>query len=367
MQAIHLTTYTPTLTTLHPTTIPLPPPPKPSEALIKISHTALNHVDLLYAQGKHQNNTSALIKPPFTLGLEFAGTIVALGADEYPYNTTSTSGSSTCENPEGLRIGEKVFGAALGAFAEYIVVPLRVIRRVPVSVSGGWGVEDAAGLAGTATVAYGAVVVRGGVGRGQWVLVHGAAGGIGVYAVQIARAMGARVIAGVRDLGDKGKVGMLRGLGVEGVVETGGDTGWEGEVRRITGGRGVDVVIDNVGLVRGSLRCLRGVGGRIVLVGFAGREGVMEEVSVNRILLRQAVVVGYRYGDTDRKNPEETKQIWKGLMSLIEAGAIKPVTYEKSYHGLSSVEDAMADLQARKIYGKAVISIEENGKGRAAL
>ncbi|KAK2803088.1 hypothetical protein FQN51_003832, partial [Onygenales sp. PD_10] len=152
MQAIHLTTYTPTpTTTLHPTTIPLPHPPSPSEALIKISHSALNHVDLLYARGKHQNNTSSLITPPFTLGLEFAGTIVALGHHTYPYNTSPST--SARDNPEGLQIGEKVFGAALGAFAEYIVVPLRAVRRVPVAA--GWGVEDAAGLAGTATVAYG--------------------------------------------------------------------------------------------------------------------------------------------------------------------------------------------------------------------
>ncbi|KAK2784013.1 hypothetical protein FQN52_009392, partial [Onygenales sp. PD_12] len=157
MQAIHLTTYTPTpTTTLHPTTIPLPHPPGPSEALIKISHSALNHVDLLYARGKHQNNTSSLITPPFTLGLEFAGTIVALGHRTYPYNTSTSTSTSARDNPEGLQIGEKVFGAALGAFAEYIVVPLRAVRRVPVAA--GWGAEDAAGLAGTATVAYGAVV-----------------------------------------------------------------------------------------------------------------------------------------------------------------------------------------------------------------
>ncbi|PGH03331.1 hypothetical protein AJ79_07409 [Helicocarpus griseus UAMH5409] len=362
MQAIHITSFSNPLSALHPQTVPTPPPPGPNEALVKIHCAALNHVDLLYAQGKHQNNTS-LIRPPFTLGLEFSGTVVAIGVSQ-----SSSDNETTTDHNSPLRVGDKVFGTGLGAFAERIVVPLRSLRRVPAA----WAVEDAAGLAATATVAYGAVAVRGDVRSGQWVLVHGAAGGIGVYACQIAKALGARVIAGVRSLGDKGKVGMLRAFGcVDGIVETGADSAvkgsWTDKVKKITGGDDVDVVIDNVGLVKESLRCLKTIAGRIVLVGFAGREGVMEEVSVNRILLRQAVVVGYRYGDTDRKNPSETKQIWDGLMALIESGAVKPATFEKRYRGLSEVRIAMADLQAKKIYGKAVIHVDENENGKAAL
>ncbi|ODH48030.1 hypothetical protein GX48_05877 [Paracoccidioides brasiliensis] len=366
MQAIKITSFSASLSNLHSQTIPDPLPPGPNEALVKIHCAALNHVDLLYAQGKHQNNTS-LIRPPFTLGLEFSGTIIAIG--------DSISSSS---NP--LSVGDRVFGASLGAFAERIVVTSHSIHRIPSA----WTFEDAAGLAATATVAYGAVMVRGGAKEGQWVLVHGAAGGIGVNACQIAKACGARVVAGVRSLEDWEKVEMLRGLGcVDGIVETGGNvadvgagndsTGqkggesWTGEVMKITKGRGVDLVIDNVGLVKESLRCLRPIAGKIVLVGFAGREGVMEQVSVNRILLRQAVVIGYRYGDTNRKDPSETKRIWNGLAALIESGAIKPVTYEKRYRGLKEVRNAMADLKARKIYGKAVIYINENETERAAL
>ncbi|KKZ67617.1 hypothetical protein EMCG_06677 [[Emmonsia] crescens] len=373
MQAIHITSFSTPLSSHRPQAVPAPPPPGPNEVLIKIHCVALNHVDLLYAQGKHQNNTS-LIRPPFTLGLEFSGTIIALG--DSALTSRSRTGSNGTPDEISLCVGDKVFGASLGAFAERIVVPVRSIRHIPPK----WTFEDAAGLAATASVAYGAVVVRGDVRDGQWVLIHGAAGGIGVYACQIAKACGAKVIAGVRSLGDLEKVRMLRGLGcVDGIVETGGNRdgagagagkggeSWVGDVRKITSGKGVDVVIDNVGLVKESLRCLRPIAGKVVLVGFAGRGGVMEQLSINRILLRQAVVIGYRYGETDRRNPTETKRIWDGLMSLIRSGAVKAVTFEKRYRGLSEVRNAMVDLQARKIYGKAVIYIDENESGRATL
>ncbi|OJD18656.1 hypothetical protein AJ78_01352 [Emergomyces pasteurianus Ep9510] len=371
MQAIHITSFSTPLSAHCPQTIPAPPPPRANEALIKIHCAALNHVDLLYAQGKHQNNTS-LIRPPFTLGLEFSGTIIALG-DSSP-TSRSRAGSYGTADGTPLSVGDKVFGSGLGAFAERIAVPISSIRRIPP----GWTFEDAAGLAATASVAYGAVVVRGDIRDGQWVLIHGAAGGIGVYACQIAKACGARVIAGVRSLGDSEKVKMLRELGcVKAIVETGGDgngtiadkggKSWVDEVKEITGGSGVDLVIDNVGLVKESLRCLRAIAGKIVLVGFAGREGVMEQLSMNRILLRQAVVIGYRYGETNRRNPNETKQIWDGLMNFIRLGTVKPITFERRYRGLNEVRNAIADLQARKIYGKAVIYIAENGSSRASL
>ncbi|PGH23718.1 hypothetical protein AJ80_02146 [Polytolypa hystricis UAMH7299] len=368
MQAIHITAFQPSISSLHPTSVPHPPAPAHDEALIEIHCAALNHVDILYAQGKHQNNTS-LVRPPFTLGLEFAGTIIALGtSNSVPAaaNVAETAGRGGSDGHEEtaeedatrFRVGDRVFGASLGAYAERIVVPLRSLHHVPRS----WTFEDAAGLAATASVAYGALAIRAGVRTGDWVLVHGAAGGIGVYACQIAKALGAKVIAGVRRSGETEKLAALRRLGcVDGVVETGPSSdkgGWEKEVMKLTAGKGVDVVVDNVGLVKESLRCLRPIGGKIILVGFAGRGGVMEQVSVNRILLRQAVVMGYRYGDTDRKNPQETQDIWTGLMALIAKGLVKPIIFEKKYHGLENVRTAMEDLQARKVYGKAVIRVK---------
>ncbi|EER25228.1 quinone oxidoreductase, putative [Coccidioides posadasii C735 delta SOWgp] len=345
MDAIRVTEFVSSVSSLRPQATPFPPQPRPGEVLVAIHCAALNHVDLLYAQGKHQNNKS-LIRPPFTLGLEFSGTVFAVGSTD------------TTHEPQ-FKPGDKVFGAGLGAYAEWIVVPARSLHHIPHN----WTFEDAAGLAATANVAYGAVAIRGGVKEGDWVMVQGAAGGIGVYACQIAKALGAKVIAGVRDTRNSEKVGILRTVGcVDGIVATGSGPGWEKEAKDITCGHGIDVVIDSVGLVKESIRCLRPVGGKIVLVGFAGRGGVMEQLTANRILLKQAVIIGYRYGDTDRKNPKESEQVWRGLMEMVGSGALKPVVYQKTYHGLDKVKVAMEDLQARKIYGKAIIYVKKQDK-----
>lgn len=329
MNAIHISSFTSSLSDLHPQTVPLPPSPGPKQVLVDVHHVALNHVDVLYARGKHQNNT-ALIRPPFTLGLEFAGVVREVGPRESKPSTASAhdhgdgnedeDGNEDKDgggNGNAFKPGTPVFGSHIGAFAEVILVPARSLYRLPPSSSSppspspssssSISLRESTALASGAPVAYGAVVRRAAVQSGDWVLVHGAAGGIGVYACQIVKALGARVIAGVRRAADvQHKLDPRRmRCELDGVVVTGEDEhgqqqgegeGWEKQVQRLTGGRGVDVVIDNVGLVGRSLRCLRSRdshGGKIVLVGFAGRQGVMEQVAMNRVLLRQAVIIGY--------------------------------------------------------------------------
>ena len=137
-------------------------------------------------------------------------------------------------------------------------------------------------------MSYAALVRVGGLKRGETVLVHAGSGGLGVMAVQIARAVGAKVVATV---GSNEKRRVLEGMGVERVIEY-NEEGWEGKVLEATGGNGVDVTFDSVGLVEKSLRCTK-YGGRIVVVGFAGREGRMEKVAANRILLKSISVIGY--------------------------------------------------------------------------
>ncbi|KAK0113611.1 hypothetical protein ONS95_013856 [Cadophora gregata] len=123
---------------------------------------------------------------------------------------------------------------------------------------------------------------------------------------------------------------------------------------KITEGNGVDIVFDPVGLVDLSLKCLK-QGGRILVVGFAGTEGRLEKIAMNRVLLRQAQLIGYRYGETDRIDPAETAQIWKELKVLWESGKLNPTIYNEEYQGLESVVRAMKDLEARKVWGKAVV------------
>jgi NADPH2:quinone reductase len=198
--------------------------------------------------------------------LEFSGTVIS-------------SPDSSFFNP-----GDRVYGGGYGAYSELISAPSSSLHHIPSS----WSFKEAAGLAYTAPVSYGALVVRGGLKKGETVLIHAAAGGLGSMAVQISKAVGARVIA---TAGSLEKVAVAKRLGAdEGVNYS--DPEWYKEVLSLTDGKGVDVVFDSVGLVDKSLKCLKQMG-RILLVGFAGREGDMERIAMNRVLLRQAKLIGY--------------------------------------------------------------------------
>jgi NADPH:quinone reductase len=262
--------------------------PKENEALIRIEAAGVNFVDTLYvrfprslhlpthelcsnihqAKGKHQNNRT-LVRPPFILGLEYAGTVL----------------SSPRNSP--FPPGTRVFGGSLGSYAELVAAPVASLRRVP----SGWPLAGAAGLAATLAVAYGALAVRGGARLGENVLVLGAAGGLGCMAVQVAAALGCRVVA-VAAGAAKRKVALR--CGAWAAVDYGEGTGkWWEEVMRLTDGKGVDVVFDPVGMVNESLKCLAHRG-RVIIVGFAARdEKSLESVAMNRVLLKQATLIGY--------------------------------------------------------------------------
>ncbi|OAP57470.1 hypothetical protein AYL99_08208 [Fonsecaea erecta] len=342
MKAIQINQYVKTYSELRPLDVPAPTPrpSKPGDqdamVVVTITHSALNHVDLLYSRGLHQNNHIGLVKPPFVLGLEFAGIVASAPA-------------TGC----AFKPGDHVWGAGVGGFAEQIAVPASALQRLPP----GWTLRDAAGVgAATAPVSYGALVRVAQVQPGQIVLVHAAAGGLGVVAVQIAHALGAQVIGTV---GSEAKAHVVRKLGVLGVVRYDRE-GWEKEVVALTGGVGVDSVYDTVGLVEKSIRCLK-FGGNIVIAGFAGLGGKMETLAMNRVLLKGVKLLGYRFGETGRRNPQETQEIWRGLNEMLARGQIKPVIYG-TYAGLESVPGALDDLAARKVWGKAIVEIQSPAK-----
>jgi len=250
--------------------IPTPKPWSTSTVLIRITHCSPTHVDLLYLRGAHQNNRRHM-KPPFVLGTDFAGVVV--------YSPALSA----------FKPGDNVFGVSQGSFAEYITVDAKngALRKVP----RGWTNREACAVGQSGAVSYGALISAAQLQKGESVLVLGAGGGLGVIACQIALAKGAHVIGIV---GDKRKAALLRRMGVEDVVGYNLPK-WEDRVKEIMaekGKEGVDVVYDAVGMVESSIRCLR-YGGRVVIVGFAGREGVMEKLGVNRILLKGVGVVGY--------------------------------------------------------------------------
>jgi len=204
-------------------------------------------------------------------------------------------------------------------------------------------------------VSYGALVLRGGLKKGEIVLIHAAAGGLGLMAVQIAKAVGARVIA---TAGSKQKLDVAKQFGADETVNYSSNGDWWKEVMELTeGNSGVDVVYDPVGLVNKSLKCLKQKG-RILVVGFAGTEGNIEKIALNRVLLRQAQIIGYRFGMTDRIDPAETVEIWRAIKEMWENGLLKPTVFEREYKGLEDVVIAMKDLSKRKVWGKAVIRLD---------
>ena len=173
----------------------------------------------------------------------------------------------------------------MGAYAEEICVHEDTLRVVPEQ----WTNAEACAVGASGAVSYGALVSVAQLKAGETTLVLGASGGLGVMAVQIAKAVGAKVIAVV---GSEEKAEVMRRLGVDSLVDY-HDANWEEKAKAMThDGEGVDVVYDGIGAVESAIKCLR-YRGRLVIVGFAAREGKMENVRANRILLKSITVHGY--------------------------------------------------------------------------
>jgi NADPH:quinone reductase-like Zn-dependent oxidoreductase len=251
---------------LKPKPVPLPQRRGSRNLRIKITHAAITHVDLLYAQGLHQNNRRH-VKPPFILGNEFSGVVIESRPDS------------------SFTPGTRVFGGGLGAYAEEICVNEESVNRVPER----WTNAEACAVGASGAVSYGALISVAQLKSGETALVLGASGGLGVMAVQIAKAVGAKVIAVV---GDDEKAEMVKRIGADAAVNY-HDEKWEEKVKALSSdGQGVDVVYDGIGAVQSGIKCLR-YRGRLVIVGFAARGGNIENIPANRILLKSVMVHGY--------------------------------------------------------------------------
>ncbi|GJD04970.1 Zeta-crystallin [Colletotrichum higginsianum IMI 349063] len=258
------------------------PLPNSDEYLIQVKAAGVNFVDILYAKGRHQNNR-ALVRPPFVLGLEFAGVI--LSAPPHAH----------------FLAGERVFGAFPGSYSEVISLPaLSPLHRIPSH----WTFPEAAGIAAALPVSY-ASLLRTGLKPGQTVLVHAAAGGLGLMAVQVATAMGCRAIG---TASSSEKCAVAAEFGAQPCLNYTQEPVWWERVLELTGHNGVDVVFDPVGLVDRSLKCIAHRG-KVLVIDFAGIDDKMEHIAMNRVLLKQASLIGYRYGESLRRCPGEQKMI----------------------------------------------------------
>ncbi len=301
------------------------PAPGPGEALVRIKAASVNFPDLLMTRGEYQ------LKPPlpFTPGLDFAGEVAGLG-----------------EGVSGLEIGVAVVGGArTGAFAEYIVVPAKALRPKPARLSFG----EAASYGAAYLTARVALVRRANLQPGEWLLVHGAAGGVGLAAVDLAKAMGARVIAA--SASDDKLAQVARLYAPDATVNVTG--GFRDRVKEITGGRGVDVVYDPVGgdVFDESLRCLA-FDGRLLVIGFTS--GRIPTVSANIPLIKGISVMGVRAGEYGRQFPERGAEDQAAVWAMADAGTIRPHVHAQL--PLERWREAFDLLAERRVVGKAVIA-----------
>lgn len=333
MKAFLIQDFTADPSKITPCEVPTPSP-TPDQYQIRITHCAPQHADVLNAQGKHQNNNrkKGWLFPPFILGFDFAGII----------HSVPSTGTSK------FKKGDRVFGSNVGAFAEWICVKQGAIRKVPEGLS----CETACAMSGQA-VSYAAVTRIANVQEGETVMVSGASGGLGSVCCMVAKALGAKVIALSEDR-DKAEA-MRRDMDVDHVQLMEGD--WIKEVMDFTDGKGVDVMLDNTGMVNDAIRALAYFG-RIVILGFAARKGVMEDVKMNKLLLKSITITGYRFGESGRRYPAALEEIWDGYLGMLQKGQLKPMIYGQ-YDGLKDIGRALKDLHDRRVYGKIVVKVSD--------
>ena len=245
----------------------------------------------------------------------------------------------------GLQPGERVAALTLlGGMAERAVAPAFLTFPLPEPLD----LAQGAALLFNYHTAYFALKLRGRLKEGEQVLVHGAAGGVGTAALQVARALGARTIAVVSS-DDKERV--AREAGAEHVVRA--DGSWREEVQELSGG-GVDVVVDPVGGDRfvDSLRALT-EGGRLVVVGFTG--GSIPEVKVNRLLLRNTEVVGAGWGAYVMGKPALNREIGEAVNAMVRDGFVAPIVGAR--FPLSRAAEALKVIDERRATGKVVLDV----------
>lgn len=249
------------------------------------------------------------------------------------------------EGVTGWNTGDAVVGGArLGGFAEYAVLDAQALKPKPARLSFG----EAAAYGAAYLTAYVALVRRARLEPGEWVLVHGAAGGVGLAAVDLAKALGARVIAA--SASDEKLALVQRLYAPDAVVKVTG--GFRERVKAITGGRGADVIYDPVGgdVFDESVRCIA-FDGRLLVIGFTS--GRIPTVSVNLPLIKGFSVMGVRAGEYGRQFPDKGRENAEAVWRMADDGVIRPHVHAEL--PLGRWREAFDLLAERKVVGKAMI------------
>jgi NADPH2:quinone reductase len=290
--------------------------------VVEVGAAGVSFPDLLLLRGEYQLK----LDPPFIPGTEIAGVVRSAPADS------------------GFVVGQRISGLSmLGAWAQRAVVPAASVTPTPD------GIDDAAAvcLLGNYYTMYFALVRRGALLAGETVLVLGSAGGVGTAAIQVAKALGAIVIAMVHR---PDAMDFVESLGADVVLPL--TDGWAQAVRDHTDGRGVDLVVDPVGgdAFDDAIRVLA-TEGRLLVLGFASGGGI-PAVKVNRLLLRNVSVVGVGLGEFVNRTPGAQKEIGDGLGKLVEAGLRPPPPVR---YPLSEGRAALESLASGGVRGKVVL------------
>lgn len=301
------------------------PAPEPADDEICVEPEAwgLNYVDVIMIGGTYQ------LRPelPFVPGGEAAGHVVAIGAEV-----------------QDIAPGDRVMTSHRpGAFAEIVVAKRGNVVPIPDSMP----LDEAAGFRAAFATAYHGLVQGGRLQPGETVLIHGAAGGMGLAAVQVAKQIGATVIA---TSGSGAKLAVVESYGADHLINY--SDGFRDQVKAVTAGRGADVVFDPVGgdVFDESMRCIN-MGARLVVVGFtAGRAA---EARTNHLLIKCASVTGIRAGSMSRRDPATAKQNMDTLLRWAADGRIRtPISHRFPF---DMVSEGLGVIARREVIGKAVL------------
>ena len=299
------------------------PVPGPGQAVVDVRAAGVNYVDGLICQGRYQMKPAV----PYVPGGEIAGVVSAVG-----------------DGVTRVEVGDRVMAmTGFGAFAEQVTVMASSLDSVPDAL----GFSQAAAFIQSYCTAWFALARRTTVSEGEWVLVLGAGGGIGLAAVDVALELGARVVAAASS---SEKLDAARRMGAHATIE------YEGEdlktrVRELTDG-GVDVVVDPVG-GRHSEPALRATKsfGRFCVIGFAS--GPIASVPLNHVLLNNRTVVGVDWGAWAMSDPEGHRAMLDELIEMVQSGRLHPI--EPTERPLDQATQVMAALLDRTVTGKVVL------------
>ncbi len=303
------------------------PEPGPKELLIDVHSAAINFPDVLMIQGKYQSQPEF----PFAPGGEIAGTVAAVG--------TEVTGE--------FSVGQRIFaGIGHGGFAEQVVISAKAAKPMPANMP----FDQAAGIGTTYGTSYYALKQRADLKPGETLLVLGAGGGVGLAAVELGKAMGARVIAAASSAE---KLAAASAAGADELIDY-SDGELKEKVKALTDNKGADVIYDPVG---GDLfnQCMRGVNwyGRVLVIGFAA--GDIPQLPINLVLLKSCQVVGVFYGAFSARFPAESAQNFAEIMDMYTAGKISPLV--GATFPLADYAPALRALMERQAIGKVVVAV----------